>query len=75
MARALLAARKTVRVGRYGVRHQDRWFTSPELCELVGEDAQIAFASYDDRSLEVYWREKWICTARAQALFERGRAA
>lgn len=67
-ARALLAARKTVRIGRHGVRHQNRWFTSPELCDLVGEDAQIGFAPHDDRSVEVYWRDRWVCTARAQGL-------
>jgi len=65
-ARALLAARKTVQIRRFGVRHQNRWFTSPELCELVGEEAQIAFAPHDQRSVEVYWRDEWICTAAGQ---------
>ncbi|MDQ6805838.1 MAG: hypothetical protein M3065_12915 [Actinomycetota bacterium] len=54
------------------MRHRNRWFTAPEICDLVGEDAQIAFAPHDDRTVEVYWRGRWVATARAQALLSVG---
>jgi putative transposase len=62
-ARALLAARKEARVHRYGVAHACHKYTSPDLSDLVGEMVEIAFAPHDERSVEVYWRNEWICTA------------
>jgi putative transposase len=65
-ARALLAARKTARVHRYGVSHAGHRYTSPDLHELVGEEVQIAFAPHDQRSVDVYWLGEWVCTAFPQ---------
>ena len=65
-ARALLAARKHARVHRYGVSHAGHRYISPDLPDLVGERVEIAFAPHDQRSIEVYWRGDWICTAAPQ---------
>jgi putative transposase len=65
-ARALLAARKNARVHRFGISHARQRYIATELQELVGETVQIAFAPYDQRSIEVYWRGAWICTALPQ---------
>ena len=65
-ARALLAARKQARVHRYGVSHAGHRYISPDLHDLVGERVEIAFAPHDQRSIEVYWRGAWICTAAPQ---------
>jgi putative transposase len=65
-ARALLAARKQARVGRYGFSHAGHRYISPDLQDLVGEHVQIAFAPHDQRTVEVYWRGEWICTAVSQ---------
>jgi len=65
-ARALLAARKEVKVRRYGISHNGHHYISAELHELVGETVEIAFVPHDDRSIEVYWRGAWSCTALPQ---------
>ena len=65
-ARALLAERKEARVHRYGVSHAGHRYISPDLRDLVGETAQIAFAPHDQRTIEVFWRGAWICTAWPQ---------
>jgi len=65
-ARALLAARRHGRVRRDGVHHHRLAYTHPALADLVGEDVEIAFAPHDDRSVEVYWRGEWRCTAHPQ---------
>ena len=65
-ARALLAARKQARVHRYGVSHVGHRYISPDLHDLVGERVEIAFAPHDHRTVEVYWRGAWICTAAPQ---------
>jgi putative transposase len=65
-ARALLAARKKARVHRWGVTHSRHRYTSPDLSDLVGELVEIAFAPHDERSVEVYWRDEWVCTALPQ---------
>ena len=65
-ARALLAARKEVMVRRYGITHNTHRYIAVELHDLVGETVQIAFAPHDDRSIEVYWRGEWLCTALPQ---------
>jgi hypothetical protein len=38
-------------------------YTAVELTELVGDDAELAFAPHDQRAVEVYWRGAWLCTA------------
>ena len=65
-ARALLAARRDARVHRYGVSHGGLRYISPDLHDLVGETVQIAFAPHDQRTIEVFWRGTWICTAWPQ---------
>jgi putative transposase len=65
-ARALLAARRDARVHRYGITHARQRYIATELHELVGETVQIAFAPHNQRSIEVYWRGAWICTAYPQ---------
>jgi hypothetical protein len=65
-ARALLAARKDAKVRRFGIQHQKHNYVHPELHELVGEIVEIAFAPHDQRSVEVYWRGDWVCTAAPQ---------
>ncbi|MDQ6805126.1 MAG: Mu transposase C-terminal domain-containing protein, partial [Actinomycetota bacterium] len=41
-------------------------YISPDLHDLVGETVQIAFAPHDQRTIEVFWRGAWICTAWPQ---------
>jgi len=65
-ARALLAARKPARVHRYGISHVGHRYISPDLHDLVGEQVEIAFAPHDHRTIEVYWRGEWVCTAAPQ---------
>jgi putative transposase len=65
-ARALLAARKDAKVRRFGIQHDKHNYVHPELHELVGEIVEIAFAPHDQRSVEVYWRGDWVCTAVPQ---------
>jgi len=65
-ARALLAARSRRRVRRDGIHHRGSPYVAPELCELVGEDVEVAFAPHDQRQVEVYWRGSWVCTAYPQ---------
>jgi putative transposase len=38
-------------------------YIAAELTELVGDDVELAFAPHDQRSVEVYWRGAWLCTA------------
>ena len=38
-------------------------YTAVELTELVGDDVELTFAPHDQRSVEVYWRGAWLCTA------------
>ena len=62
-ARALLTARRSRTVRRDGVHHGGLGYIAVELTELVGESVEIAFAPHDQRSIEVYWRGAWLCTA------------
>ena len=62
-ARALLTARRSGMVRRDGVHHGGLAYIAVELTELVGESVEIAFAPHDQRSIEVYWRGAWLCTA------------
>jgi putative transposase len=70
-ARALLAARREARVRRWGVTHKKHQYTSPDLSDLVGEMVEIAFAPHDERSVEVYWRDEWVCTALPQHTLDK----
>jgi putative transposase len=65
-ARRLLTARRRARVRRDGVHLGGLAYIAVELTELVGEDVELAFAPHDQRSLEVYWRGAWLCTAIPQ---------
>jgi putative transposase len=38
-------------------------YIAAELGDLVGDDVELAFAPHDQRSVEVYWRGAWLCTA------------
>jgi putative transposase len=62
-ARRLLTARRWARVRRDGVHHGGLGYTAVELAELVGDDVELAFAPHDQRTVEVYWRGAWLCTA------------
>jgi len=62
-ARALLTARRSGLVRRDGVHHGGLAYIAVELTELVGERVEVAFAPHDQRSIEVYWRGAWLCTA------------
>lgn len=46
-----------------------------ELTELVGETVEVAFAPHDQRSVEVYWRGGWLCTAVPQGTLSPGQQA
>jgi putative transposase len=65
-ARRLLSARRRARVRRDGVHRGGLAYIAVELTELVGEDVELAFAPHDQRSVEVYWRGAWLCTAIPQ---------
>jgi putative transposase len=65
-ARRLLTARRRARVRRDGVHLGGLAYIAVELTELVGEDVELAFAPHDHRSVEVYWRGAWLCTAIPQ---------
>jgi putative transposase len=58
-----LTARRWARVRRDGVHHSGLADIAAELTELVGDDVELAFAPHDQRSVEVYWRGAWLCTA------------
>ena len=62
-ARRLLTARRWARVRRDGLHHGGLAYIAVELTELVGDDVELAFAPHDQRSIEVYWRGAWLCTA------------
>jgi putative transposase len=62
----LLVARRDARVHRDGIHFRRLRFTAAGLAELVGETVQIAFAPHDDRSIEVFHRGQWRCTAAPQ---------
>ena len=62
-ARKLLTARRSGMVRRDGVQRGGLAYIAVELTELVGESVEIAFAPHDQRSIEVYWRGAWLCTA------------
>jgi putative transposase len=59
----LLTTRRWARVRRDGVHRDGLAYTAVELTELVGDDIDLAFAPHDQRSVEVYWRGAWLCTA------------
>ena len=65
-ARRLLAARRPARVHRDGIHFRRLQFTGPELADLVGELVEIAYTPHDDRSIEVFHRGGWRCTALPQ---------
>lgn len=65
-ARRLLLARRSARVRRDGVHHGGLPYIAVELTELVGETVEVTFAPHDQRSVEVYWRGAWLCTAVPQ---------
>ena len=65
-ARTLLLARKSARVHRDGIHFRRLMFTAAGLADLVGETVQIAYAPHDDRSIEVFHRNAWRCTALPQ---------
>lgn len=65
-ARRLLVARKWAKVRRDGVHHDGLAYVSVALTELVGESVELCFAPHDQRSVEVYWRGAWLCTAHPQ---------
>jgi putative transposase len=65
-ARVLLLARRDARVHSDGIHLHRHRFTAPGLADLVGEIVQIAFAPHDDRSIEVFHRGQWRCTAVPQ---------
>jgi len=65
-ARRLLLARRSAGVRRDGVHHGGLPYIAVELTELVGETVELAFAPHDQRSVEVYWRGGWLCTAVPQ---------
>lgn len=65
-ARVLLVARQPARVHRDGIHFRRLRFTAPGLADLVGETIEISFAPHDDRSIEVFHRGQWRCTAIPQ---------
>lgn len=62
-ARRLLTARRAAKVQRDGVHRGGLAYVAVELAELVGEEVELAFAPYDQRWVEVYWRGEWVCAA------------
>jgi putative transposase len=70
-ARRLLTARRWARVRRDGVHRGGLAYTAVELTELVGDDVELAFAPHDQRSVEIYWRGAWLCTAKPHDALSR----
>jgi putative transposase len=69
-ARRLLSARRWAKVRRDGVHRGGLAYIAVELTELVGDDVELAFAPHDQRSVEVYWRGAWLCTAYPHAALD-----
>jgi putative transposase len=65
-ARRLLTARRSAQVRRDGVHLGGLPYIAVELTELVGETVELSYAPHDQRSVEVYWRGAWLCTAIPQ---------
>lgn len=74
-ARRLLMARRWAKVRRDGVHRGGLAYLAVELVELVGEDVELAFAPHDQRSVEVYWRGEWLCTAHPHETLGRDEQA
>jgi putative transposase len=74
-ARRLLTARRWAKVRRDGVHRGGLAYVAVELTELVGEDVELAFAPHDQRSVEVYWRGAWLCTAHPHNALSRAEQA
>jgi putative transposase len=60
------AVARTSIVGACPLWKESHRFTSPDLSDLVGELVEIAFGPHDERSVEVYWRDEWVCSALPQ---------
>jgi putative transposase len=70
-ARRLLTARRSARVRRDGVHRGGLAYIAVELTELVGDDVELAFSPHDLRSVDIYWRGAWLCTAHPHDVLSR----
>ncbi len=49
-----------------GVRHHGLYFVAPELQGRRGQEVQVRYMPHDDRSIEVYLDDEYLCTAYPQ---------
>lgn len=60
----LLLKRATRKVTREGVSFpRVGWFVAPEIGGLVGEHVEIRWTPGDERTLEIFYQDKHLCTA------------
>jgi putative transposase len=64
--RYLLLAGKERIVQKLGVRHNNLYFQAPELRGRGGERVTIRYMPHDDRWIDVYSNDDYLCTATAQ---------
>jgi len=65
-ARWMLIARTRRPVLKDGIHHGGRVYFAPELSGLGGETVEVAHMPHDTRFIEVFYRDRWLATARPQ---------
>jgi putative transposase len=63
LRRYLLECPGTRVVEARGVRFSNRWYTSEQLQPLVGQRVEARLMPHDNRWIEVYHRDHWVCRA------------
>lgn len=61
--RRLLLEAKSKPVTSKGVSCFGGQYLAPELNALCGETVEVRFMPNDERSIEIYFEERWVCTA------------
>lgn len=62
LQRFLLAGERR-RVTKRGVHFFNGWYLASELNAIVGDTVDVRYVPNDHRSIEVYHRDRWLCTA------------
>lgn len=63
LLRRFLLAGECRRVTKRGVHFFGGWYLAGELNAIVGDEVDVRFMPNDQRSIEIYHRDRWLCTA------------
>jgi putative transposase len=66
--RFLLLAGAERRITKHGVRFGGLHFIAPELNGRVGQVVEVRWMPHDLRTIEVFYADQWLCTARPQGV-------